>query len=84
MMNVNYGKWVSILWDYLAYGDHMRLWVSVPSSHTPLIEKIIASLSLETDFFLDGFKKISFQLHKGMQSTVLKPTEGERGTMVGE
>ena len=78
------GKWVSILWDYLAYGDNMSLWVSMPSRHAPLIEKIIAFFYLETNFFLDDFKRNSFQLYKGMQSTVLKPTKGERGMIAGE
>ena len=83
MMVINV-KLVSVLWDYFDYGDNMSLRVSVPSRHAPLIEKIIAFFSLETDLFLDGFKGNSFQLLKGMQSTMTKPTEGERGMMEGE
>ena len=65
MMVIN-GNWVFVLCDHLDYDDYMSLWVSMPSHHALLIEQIIAFFSLETDFFLDGFKRKFFQLYKGM------------------
>ena len=78
------GKWGTILCNHLDYGDRMILWVFVPYRHVLLIKQISAFFSLETNLFLGSFKRKFFQLYKGMQSTGLKSTKGEKGTMVGE
>ena len=77
-------NWVTILCNHLDYSDYMSLWVFVLSRHAVLIKQFIAFFSLENDLFLGGFKRNFFELYKRMQSSRLKSTEGEKGTMVGE